>query len=381
MCQYFYLQNLKNLTVKKYNNKYTKLRSDKLNRTFFRNLHRVFFVMGKRKATNNANNPNQDLCDFLMELADYERNVSKNVYKYNAYRKAAGTLGALTERVKSGEEAKKLPGIGVKIAKKIDEFLQTGKLQKLEDIKKDETNVAISLLARVSGIGPAKAKELVEAGIKTLEDLKKHQDKLTHHQKLGLKYFDDFEKKIPRAEIAQIEKMLKDIIKELNSAYLVTICGSYRRGKEESGDIDVLITHPNYTSKAKDEQKRAVSLKAIVECLEKKRLITDTISLGSAKFMGVCRLPGDKSKPFRRLDIRLTFYDQYYCAILYFTGSDLFNKNMRAHALEKKYTLNEYTLKRLTTEGCPGEAEKIRSEEDIFKILGLPYKDPKDRNI
>lgn len=46
----------------------------------------------------------------------------------------------------------------------------------------------ISLLARVSGIGPAKAKELVDAGIKTLEDLKKHQDKLTHHQKLGLKY-------------------------------------------------------------------------------------------------------------------------------------------------------------------------------------------------
>jgi len=55
-------------------------------------------------------------------------------------------------------------------------------------IKKDDINVAISLLARVSGIGPAKAKELVEAGIKTLEDLKKHQDKLTHHQKLGLKY-------------------------------------------------------------------------------------------------------------------------------------------------------------------------------------------------
>lgn len=55
-------------------------------------------------------------------------------------------------------------------------------------IKKDETNVAISLLARVSGIGPAKAKELVDVGIKSLEDLKKHQDKLTHHQKLGLKY-------------------------------------------------------------------------------------------------------------------------------------------------------------------------------------------------
>ncbi|XP_011163672.1 DNA polymerase beta [Solenopsis invicta] len=337
--------------------------------------------MGKRKATSNANNPNQDLCDFLMELADYERNVSKNVYKYNAYRKAAGTLGALTERVQSGKEAKKLPGIGEKIAKKIDEFLQTGKLQKLEDIKKDETNVSISLLARVSGIGPAKAKELVEAGIKTLEDLKKHQNKLTHHQKLGLKYFDDFEKKIPRAEIVEIEKILKKAIKELNSAYLITICGSYRRGKEESGDIDVLVTHPDYISTAKNEKKKTISLKAIVECLEKKKLITDTISLGSTKFMGVCRLSEDKDKPFRRLDIRLTFHDQYYCAILYFTGSDLFNKNMRAHALEKKYTLNEYALKRLTTEGLPGEAEKITSEEDVFKFLDLPYKEPKDRNV
>ncbi|XP_020278896.1 DNA polymerase beta-like [Pseudomyrmex gracilis] len=332
--------------------------------------------MGKRKAATSANNPNQDLCDFLTELADYERNVSKNVYKYNAYRKAAGTLSALPERVKSGEEAKKLPGIGVKIAKKIDEFLQTGKLQKLEDIKKDENNVAISLLARVSGIGPAKAKELVDAGIKTLEELKKHQNKLTHHQKLGLRYFDDFEKKIPRAEIKQIEKILKNVIKELDNDYLITICGSYRRGKEESGDIDVLITHPNYISTSK---KKTVSLKAIVACFEKKRLITDTLSLGSSKFMGVCQL--SKDKPFRRLDIRLTYHDQYYCAVLYFTGSDLFNQNMRAHALEKKYTLNEYTLKPLTAKDCPGDPVQITCEEDIFKILGLPYKEPKDRNV
>ena len=78
---------------------------------------------------------------------------------------------------------------------------------------------------------------------------------------------------------------MKNAIKELNSAYLVTICGSYRRGKEESGDIDVLVTHPDYISKAKDGKKKAISLKTIVECLEKKKLITDTISLGSTKFM------------------------------------------------------------------------------------------------
>lgn len=70
----------------------------------------------------------------IAELANYERNVSKNIYKYNAYRKAAGTLSGLSERVQSGGEAKKLPGIGEKIAKKIDEFLNTGKLQKLENV-------------------------------------------------------------------------------------------------------------------------------------------------------------------------------------------------------------------------------------------------------
>jgi DNA polymerase beta len=97
------------------------------------------------------------------------------------------------------------------------------------------------------------------------------------------RYFDDFEKKIPRTEIIQIEKILKNAIKKLNAGYHITICGSYRRGKEESGDIDVLITHPDYTSK--DAGKKIVSLKSIVECLEKKQLITDTISLGSTKFM------------------------------------------------------------------------------------------------
>ncbi|XP_017880225.1 DNA polymerase beta-like [Ceratina calcarata] len=333
--------------------------------------------MGKRKANDNAGNPNQDLCDFLQELAQYERNVSKNVFKYNAYRKAAATLSGLPERVKSGEEARKLPGIGEKIAKKIEEFLTTGKLRKLEDINKDDTNVAINLLTRVSGIGPAKAKELVDAGIKTLEQLKEPRAKLNHHQKIGLKYFDDFEKRIPRKEIQEIERVMKNAIQDLDEEYIVTICGSYRREKEESGDIDALLTHPMYTSNG--SKNNVASLKNIVDYLEKKKLIVDTISLGRTKFMGVCQLPGSKDKPFRRLDIRLVFHDQYYCAVLYFTGSDLFNKEMRAHALAMKYTLNEYALKRLTPEGTPGEAEEITCEEDIFRILKLPYKEPKDR--
>ena len=65
---------------------------------------------------------------------------------------------------------------------------------------------------------------------------------------------------------------------------------------------------------------------------------------------GVCRLesPGDAdSAPpkHRRIDIRLIPIDQYYFGTLYFTGSDMFNKQMRAHALEQGFTLNEYCIR------------------------------------
>ncbi|XP_030747409.1 DNA polymerase beta-like isoform X3 [Sitophilus oryzae] len=310
--------------------------------------------MGKRKA--NSNNPNNDFCEFLgvnvtiLELAEYEKNINRNIHKYQAYRKAVATLATYPTRIKSGHEAKSLPGIGEKISKKIDEFLQTGKLKKLENIHQDKSSQIINLLTRVSGIGPVKAQKLFSDGIMTLDDLRKNQDKLTHHQIIGLRYFDDFEKRIPRAEIHEIENILKREITEVDPKYEIIICGSYRRGKPESGDIDTLITHPDYTS----------------DKFNKKH-----------KIMGACRLNPDL--PTRRLDIRFQPYDQYFCSVLYFTGSDVFNQKMRAHALEKQFTLNEYTLRPLGCTGIPGEPVEITSERDIFDIIEYPYKKPEER--
>lgn len=70
----------------------------------------------------------------FLELADYEKNITRNVYKCNAYRKAASTLAKHGTRIQSGKEARQLDGIGDKIAKKIDEFLETGKLRKLDNV-------------------------------------------------------------------------------------------------------------------------------------------------------------------------------------------------------------------------------------------------------
>ena len=80
----------------------------------------------------------------------------------------------------------------------------------------------------------------------------------------------------------------------------------------------------------------------------------------------------------RRLDIRLVPYNQYYCGILYFTGSDMFNKEMRAVALEKGFTLNEYSLRPLV-DGKPDKPLPVSSEKDVFDYLELPYKLPKER--
>ncbi|KAF5284225.1 hypothetical protein FQR65_LT00225 [Abscondita terminalis] len=324
--------------------------------------------MSKRKEPSNSDNVNEDFCEFLNELAEYEKNVNRNVYKYNAYRKAASVLAAHPTRIVSGKEARALNGIGEKIAKKIDEFLETGKLKKLENIHKDESSTAINLLTRVTGIGPAKAHQLVQAGIKTLDDLRNNKHLLNHHQQIGLKHFEDFEKKIPRAEVGEIENLLKSHINAIDSNYGITICGSYRRGKSECGDIDVLLTHPN---NPKD------GLEAIVESLEKVGLVVERLSLGPTKFMGACRL---QEYPVRRLDIRLTPYDQYHCSVLYFTGSDLFNKEMRAHALERGFTLNEYSLRPVGSTGVPGEPLEIKSERDIFEFIDFPYTPPMDRN-
>ncbi|XP_028174412.1 DNA polymerase beta-like [Ostrinia furnacalis] len=334
--------------------------------------------MSKRKNPADADNKNANFCDFLMELADYEKNVSRNIHKYNAYRKAASVLAAHPKKIESGDEAKKLNGIGEKIAKKIDEFIQTGKLKKLENIHQDTDAQAISLLTRVSGIGPVKAAELVRNGIKTIEDLKNNENKLNHHQLIGLKYFEDFERKIPRSEIQEIETMLQKKIAKIDCNYTITICGSYRRGKSESGDIDALVTHPTLKVSEGKKKHSEVFLKTLVDEL-KKDLITDVISIGDTKFMGVCRASSESSA--RRLDIRLVPHEQYYCAVLYFTGSDVFNKTMRAHALDKGFTLNEYSLRPVGITGVPGEPVPISSEEDIFDYIDYPYKKPEERNM
>uniref|UniRef100_A0A673SRS7 DNA polymerase n=1 Tax=Suricata suricatta TaxID=37032 RepID=A0A673SRS7_SURSU len=241
--------------------------------------------MSKRKAPQET--LNGGITDMLTELANFEKNVNQAIHKYHAYRKAASVIAKYPHKIKSGAEAKKLnyfkkPGVGTKIAEKIDEFLATGKLRKLEKIRQDDTSSSINFLTRVSGIGPSAARKFVDEGIKTLEDLRKNEDKLNHHQRIGLKYFEDFEKRIPREEMLQMQDIVLNEVKKVDSEYIATVCGSFRRGAESSGDMDVLLTHPSFTSESTKQPKL---LHRVVEQLQKVHFITDTLSKGETKFM------------------------------------------------------------------------------------------------
>jgi DNA polymerase/3'-5' exonuclease PolX len=120
--------------------------------------------------------------------------------------------------------------------------VNTGTLKILER----EKNNPVNILGEIYGVGPKKAKELVEKGITTIEQLRERQDDVLNDiQKVGLKYYEDILKRIPRSEVEEYKKLFdKDFEKVVGtgSDSHMEIVGSYRRGAESSGDIDVIIT-------------------------------------------------------------------------------------------------------------------------------------------
>lgn len=162
----------------------------------------------------------------------------------------------------------------------------------------------------------------------------------------------------------------------------VEACGSYRRGREHCGDIDVLITRTD-----------GGSIKGIVEKivnrLEKEGFLKERLGglryshMGSEGYMGVCQL--NPESIHRRIDIKAYPLDQYGFALLYFTGSGNFNRSMRLFAQKKGYSLSDYGLTPvLRVKGekvAEFESVPCPTEEDVFKALNMPYKAPNEREI
>jgi len=286
-------------------------------------------------------------------------------FKVRAYKKAEETIMEFPSDIVDIQQLKGKPGIGETIMEKLKEYVETGTLRLLEREKNNPENI----LSDVYGVGPKKAKDLVAGGITTIEQLRAQQDKvLNDTQKVGLKYYEDILERIPRAEIdrfADVFQIMFDKVKQEGSRY--EIVGSYRRGAQDSGDIDVIITSKNDTV-----------FKHFVDGLIAEKVIIEVLSRGKSKCLVIARLP--LARHARRVDFLFSTPEEYAFSVLYFTGSKAFNTVMRGHALTRGYSLNEHGLSKVVDKK---QEEKVtqgfNTEQDIFDFLGLVYKTPVER--
>ena len=227
--------------------------------------------------------------------------------------------------------------------------------------------------------------EIRDSFIKQKFGSTKYLKLLKYDQLIGIKYFYDIEQRIPRNEITKIEGILKLCLKQMNEKMVVNVCGSYRRGNDNSGDIDVLIAHPDIKEKEDFDNLNQSILNQLIIYLSKAGFLKDHLTIaGDTKYMGLCKL--NNTEYNRRIDIRFIPYNSYAAAKLYFTGSGNFNKIMREHANKKGYTLNEYGLYKLEFDKSLNKMVKdfkvdCKTEKQIFKKLDFEWKKPTERNI
>ena len=299
-------------------------------------------------------------------------NVAKDRFRANAYRKAIKAISNLDYPLESGKDALELAGVGKKIAEKIQEIIDTGELHQVEELgpEKLEKTKVLTAFNKIWGVGPVKAATLWDAGARSIADIsknKKLQGLLNDNQKVGLKYYEDLQKRIPRWQVDELKKKIMNQIRSFNTEtglkVRARVCGSYRRKAQNSGDMDLLIT----------EETDIPVLNGIVDKLTNTGIIIETLGLGPSKYMGIVKTSDGTAF---RLDIEAVKMAEWPFALVYFTGSGGFNEKQRQIAKKKGYSLSEHGMKDVETGVY---AKGIKNERDIFDFLGMKYLAPWDR--
>uniref|UniRef100_A0A6C0I337 DNA polymerase beta n=1 Tax=viral metagenome TaxID=1070528 RepID=A0A6C0I337_9ZZZZ len=285
------------------------------------------------------------------------------VMRSRAYTKAKEAILTMGD-VSNVDQLKGIRNIGPSVIEKISEFESTGRIHVIDEERARPENIFTDIF----GIGPKKAKELVEKGIVTLEQLREGQKELLNStQQTGLKYYDDIMERIPRSEIDEYKTILDETFETVrqHGDDRYEIVGSYRRGSADSGDIDVIVT-----STDKKIMGRWVTI------LKEVGIIREVLSQGASKALLITRLHGN-SRVCRRVDLLYTTHEEYPFSVLYFTGSKDFNTIMRYQATLAGYSLNEYGI----TNKITGEKvdRQFKDEKDIFDFLYMKYKLPNER--
>ena len=311
---------------------------------------------------------NQEIAKIFSEMADLLEIKGENPFRIRAYQRAALNIEGVSENIEdiSHEELLEIPGIGQDLAGKIEEYLKTGKVQAHEKLKQEIPEGLLTLLS-VPGLGPKTAHLLHEKlKIENLDDL----EKLASEHKLKdlpgikekteeniLKGIEMLKRGRERQPLGRVLPIANDILKSLREkapASKIDVAGSIRRWKDTIKDIDILAT----SEKPGEVMRMFVHLPYVKEILLQGPTKSSVIT-----HEGI------------QVDLRVVEKASYGAALAYFTGGKAHNIRLREMAVKKGLKINEYGIFRESDNKKLG-GEK---EEDVYRILGLPYVPPELR--
>jgi DNA polymerase (family 10) len=304
---------------------------------------------------------NLEVADLLDRLGEMVEANGEDRFKVIAYHRAANSIRNTEEDIEELWKEKKLEEIqyvGAGIAKKIDEYLKTGKLRLLDDLRA-KTPPGVPLLMKVQGIGPRTAYRLAhELGVGSVEDLKKALEAgklddefgptVRKSFLVGITKLQSFEKRMLLPEAEGVFQKLSAYFGALGIE--VRMAGSLRRGRNTVGDIDLLSTNNR-------------AMNAMMGCPGVAQVLESGPKRASVKLEeGV------------QVDVRVFGEDEYGAALVYFTGSKDHNIALRNLAIERGCKLNEYGLFDENGSRLAG-----KTEDDVYGKLGLRYIPPELR--
>ena len=313
---------------------------------------------------------NREIAGMFDKIADALEIRGETGFKVVAYRKASRILQDMTEDV--GEVARQgeletVPGIGEGLAKKILEYLETGKMMKYAEVMKDVPESLLGLL-EIQGLG-GKTVHLMhkELGVKDLAGLKRAiaDGSLAGLPGMGEKKVENIRKGIEarervaeRISICEAARVADEVIAYLEKApgiSRVSAAGSLRRMKETVGDIDILACGKNGAE--------------IVRYFARHPDTVRVLAAGETKGSIVVRA----GETDRQVDLRVVDVSAYGAALLYFTGSKAHDIKLRGLAKDRGLKISEYGVFR----GAKRLAS--REEEDCYRVLKMPWVPPEMR--
>ena len=314
---------------------------------------------------------NQEIASIFYDIAEILE-IKKVEWKPVAYRKAARSILSLSDNVEdiykeNGIDGlKEISGVGDAIAKKIAEYINTGKIKEYEELKKS-IPFHLTELSAIGGLGPKRAHLLFKKlNIKNIKDLEKaiEKNKISklatfgvksqENIKKGLELFKKGKERRLLAYALPVAEELKEELNKLKEIKKIDIAGSLRRRKETIKDIDILAI-------GKNKEK-------IIDYFTKLPIVVRVLAKGPTKSSVI--LKNDMQADLRVLDEK-----NYGAALNYFTGSKEHNIKLRQIAIKKGYKFSEYGLfNRKTNKYIAG-----RTEEEVYKKLGLKYVEPELR--